>query len=561
MSNRPLALAAASLLLIGIAQARGTVPHASSDADALSYGAYLSARIAADQHDMADAARFYRESLARDPADETLLELAFFYETSAGEIDEASDLAQRMITTTPDDRASRLVLAVAALKRGNYKETRNQIAKSAKGSFASLTVALIDAWASAGAGDEASATDNLKALHGLAGAESMAAFHQALVLEYLGKTAAADAAYVEAMKADVPAPRLINAYGRFLERSGRATDAAALYDRLSTNAALAPVVAAARARMAKGDKPDAMIKRAADGVAEALFGIAASLTEESSADVSVLYLRLALYLKPDFDLANILLGDRMETLQKFNDAIAAYRQVPDDSPYRRMAAIQIATDEARIDKTDEAIAELKRLAAEGPADVATWTALGDAYRSASKFAEAASAYDAAIKALGTPQKKDWPLFYARAISRDRSHDWAGAEADLQQAINLSPDEPQTLNYLGYSYVDQGRNIADALKMLEKARSLKPYDGYIVDSVGWAYYKLGRYGEAAKTLEDAILLVPGDPTINDHYGDALWKVGRKLDARFQWNHALAFGPEAGEKTEIEKKLQTDSGDHS
>jgi Flp pilus assembly protein TadD len=162
-------------------------------------------------------------------------------------------------------------------------------------------------------------------------------------------------------------------------------------------------------------------------------------------------------------------------------------------------------------------------------------------------------------AVGTPAKKDWPLFFTRAIARDRSHNWPGAEADLQQALKLSPDEPQTLNYLGYSWVDQGRNIPEALTMLEKARTLKPYDGYIVDSVGWAYYRLGRFGDAAKTLQDAILLVPGDPTINDHYGDALWKVGRKLDARFQWNHALAFGPEADQKTLIEKKLQTGDGD--
>ncbi|HWA90931.1 MAG TPA: tetratricopeptide repeat protein [Rhizomicrobium sp.] len=562
MRNRPVLLAFASLLLLGSAQARETAPlFAKSEPDALSYGAYLSARVAADEHDMADAARFYRQSLDRDPNDPTLLALAFFYETSAGEIDRASELASRMVVATPDDRASRLVLAVSALKRGNYKEARAQIDKSAKGTFASLTVALVDAWAAAGAGDEVSALTDMKSLSGQSGAESMAAFHQALLLDYLGKTEAADAAYNEAMKADVPAPRLFNAYGRFLERQGRKADAQALYDKLASNGALAPVVAVARARMAKGEKPDPMIERPGDGVSEALFGIAASLTEESSADVSVLYLRLALYLKPDFDLANILLGDRMDTLQKYADAIDAYKNVPKDSPYRRMAQIQVATDEARLDKTDDAIAALKQLAADDPNDVSTWTALGDAYRADSKFADAAAAYDHAVTALGTPQKKDWPLFYARAIARDRSKDWPGAEADLQAALKLSPDEPQTLNYLGYSYVDQGRNIPEALKMLEKARSLKPYDGYIVDSVGWAYYKLGRYGEAAKTLQDAILLVPGDPTINDHYGDALWKIGRKLDARFQWNHALVFGPDAPEKSEIEKKLQTDGADHS
>lgn len=551
-----------AVLLTAAAAFAGLAPASamgSSREDARSYGAYLSGRFAADEHDISDAAKYYGTSLEREPNDPTLQALTFFYSTSAGDIDGAAKLAKQIVTTAPDDRASRLVLAISALKRQDYKEAREQIGKSAKGNFASLTVALVDAWAAAGMKDAATATADMKALRGQSGMDALAAFHQALLLDYLGQTAAADEAYNEALKTDGPSPRLINAYGRFLERNGRAGDAQALYSKLSANAGLAPVLAAAMARIAKGDKPESLVRHPQDGVAEGLFGIAASLTEESSLDVSILYLRLALYMRPELDLANILLGDRMETLQKFGEAIVAYRKVGEDSPYYRMAAIQIATDEARLNKTDDAIRQLKSLADANPSDVQALTALGDAYRSANKFSDAVPVYSQAIKMLGTPEKKDWPLFYTRAIAEDRSNNWTAAEDDLQQALKLSPDEPQILNYLGYSWVDKGRNIPEALTMLEKARSLKPYDGYIVDSVGWAYYRLGRYGDAAKTLEDAILLVPGDPTINDHYGDALWKVGRKLDARFQWNHALAFGPEADQKPLIEKKLQTDSGD--
>ena len=550
----------AAALLVGVTGARAFAPAwENGDADAKAYGAYLSGRFAADEHDIADAAKFYEASLDREPNDPTLQALAFFYETSAGDIDSAAKLAERLAAATPDDRASRLVLAISALKRKDYKQARDEIAKSAKGSFTSLTVAMVDAWAAAGAGDAQAAAADMKSLRGQAGMDSLASFHQALLLEYMGQTAAAADAYGDAMKIDGPSPRLVNAYGRFLERSGRAADAKALYGKLATNLALAPILKAGLARIADNDKPDALIRNPQDGVAEALFGIAASLTQDSSIDVSILYLRLALFLRPDLDLANILLGDRMETLQKYDDAIAVYRDVSEDSPYHRMAAVQIATDEARLGKNDDAIRDLKALAQSDPRDVETWTALGDGYRASGKFPDAVQAYDRAVAALGPLQKKDWPLLYARAIAEDRSRDWPKAEADLQQALKLSPDEPQTLNYLGYSWVDQGRNIPEALKMLEKARSLKPYDGYIVDSVGWAYYRLGRYGDAAKTLEDAILLVPGDPTINDHYGDALWKVGRKLDARFQWNHALAFGPEADEKSKIELKLQTAGGD--
>ncbi|HVU20394.1 MAG TPA: tetratricopeptide repeat protein [Rhizomicrobium sp.] len=537
----------------------GTAAIARTSDDASAYGAYLSGRLAADEHNMSDAAKFYRESLEHEPNDTMIQALAFFYTTSAGDIDGAAKLAKQLVVTTADDRASRLVLAVCAMKRGDYKTAREEIAKSAKGTFASLTVALVDAWAAAGMKDAAAADADLKSLRGQNGMDGITGFHQALILDYLGQTAAADAAYTDVLKTDGPSPRLVNAYGRFLERNGRAADARALYSNTASNAALRPIIQDGLERIARGAKPDPLVKRPQDGVAEALFGIAASLTEEQSTDVSVLYLRLAIYLNPGLDLANVLLGDRMETLHKYTDAIEAYRNIDHDSPYYRMAAIQIATDEARLDKTDEAIRDLKALAEAQPKDVEAWTALGDAYRAANKFPEAADAYDHAADALGPPEKKDWPLFFARAIARDRCKDWPGAEADLQLALKLNPDEPQTLNYLGYSWVDQNRNIPEALKMLEKARSLKPYDGFIVDSVGWAFYRLGRFADAAKTLEDAVLLVPGDPTINDHYGDALWKIDRKLDARFQWNHALAFGPEAAEKTKIERKLQTADGE--
>ena len=322
-----------------------------------------------------------------------------------------------------------------------------------------------------------------------------------------------------------------------------------------TYPALAPLAAAGLARIAKGEKPEAMIRTAEDGAAEGLFGIAASLTDASSADVSILYLRMALYLRPDLALANVLLGDRYEALQKYDEAVAIYAKVDKASPYYRMAAVEAARNQSRLDHNDIAIRDLKVLADADLKDSETWMALGDAYRSAGKFGDAVGAYDQAEKAIGTPAKKDWPLFYARAMAQDRDGHWDKAEADVDTGLKLSPDQPELLNYLAYSWVDQGRRLPEALAMLEKARSLRPYDGYIVDSVGWTYYRLGRYDDAAQTLEAAVLLVPGDATINDHLGDALWKAGHKMEARYQWDHALTFGPEDSEKATLQQKLKT------
>jgi tetratricopeptide (TPR) repeat protein len=528
------------------------------DNDAQTYAKYLSARFAATEHDLPGAAKYYRESLDRDPTNPTLLALAFFYSTSAGQVDEAARLADRLTKNSTDDRAARLALAVVAFKSHDFAAARKNLALSAKGPFTNLTTAVLDAWAAAGAGDGPAALGDLKAMSQTNGADALTAFHAALLNEFLGQTQDADAAYHEALAKAGPSPRIVEAYGRFLERNGRSQEASALYAKLAADPALAPLIAERQAAVARGKKPDPLVARAQDGAAEALFGIAGSLTDQSSIDISILYLRLALYLRPDLALGGILLGDRLEALQKYQDAIAVYRGIDHDSPYWRLASIQVALDEARMEKSDAAIAELKRLTGEVPTDIDAWTALGDAQRNAEHWQEAASAYDEAVKLLGPPKQKDWPLYYSRAIAEERSHRWDAAEPDLQLALRLSPSEPQVLNYLGYSWVDQGRNIPQALQMLEKARSLKPFDGYIVDSVGWAYFKLGRFDDAAKTLEDAILLVPGDPTINDHLGDALWRVGKKVDARFQWSHALAFGPDAEEKSSLEKKMKEGLG---
>ena len=527
---------------------------ASSGEDAGSYGDYLSAKLAASQHDLPEAARLYRSSLEADPNNADLLNHAFLYTAAAGDVEQAAKLASRIIQASPDDRPARLALAVEAIKHGDYAAARMHIAQSAKGPFTALTLSLLDAWAAEGAGDTKQALDDLKDVTGQGGTEALAAYHRALVLDLAGQNDDAEAAYKEALTAGGNSPRVVDAYGRFLERAGRAADARAFYAKLPAENSAALIQASGLARLDAGRKPDRLVPTAADGAAEALFGIAASLTDQTSADIAILYLRLALYLSPDLNLAKIVLADRFDALQKYDDAIAVYRDVDRDSPYGMAAAVQAAVDETKLDRNDKSISDLESLTRSHPADVDAWTALGDAYRAASRFPEAADAYDHAVKLESPATAKDWPLYYARGVSEERAKHWDAAEADLLQALKLSPDQAEVLNYLGYSWVDQGRHLPEAMAMLEKARALSPFDGYVIDSVGWAYFRIGRYDDAAKTLQQAVLLVPGDPTINEHLGDAYWKVGRKLDARFQWSHALAFGPDADQKTELEAKLK-------
>jgi tetratricopeptide (TPR) repeat protein len=544
------------LLLAGCVQPKGTAGYQPApDRQADAFSTYLSARFAAGEHDMNQAARYYGLSLKNDPSDSALLALAFFYATASGDVDNAGKLAVQIAAKNSDDREARLALAVVAFKHKDYAEARKQLSLSAKGPFTVLTVSLFDGWAAAANGDAAGAAKDMQTLAAQSGAEGMGAFHAALIADFLKQPDAAEAFYKKALTINAASPRAIEAYGNFLERVGRTAEAASLYQKIAGSAALAPVAQPGLARIAAGKKPDPMVRSAEDGAAEALFGIAASLTDPGSAEYSILYLRMALYLRPDLALAQILLASRFESLRKYEDAVAAYDQIDKSSPYYRMAAVEAAVNRTRLNRKNDAIRDLRALAEASADDSETWIALGDTYRDADNYDGAIDAYTKAEKAIGTPQKRDWPLFYARAMAEDKLHHWDKSEADLNLALKLSPEQPELLNYLGYSWVDQGKRIPEALTMLEKARSLRPYDGYIVDSVGWAYYRLGRYDDAAKTLEAAVLLVPGDSTINDHFGDALWKAGRRMEARFQWNHALAFSEDDGEKASIEQKLKS------
>lgn len=541
-----------ALLAGGCAQPSPTLPSPPPIGARDSLAAYLSASYAAANQDLSKAAYFYRESLKGDPHDASLRAHSFFYSAMAGDIADAEKLARQAGPQAADYRPAQLVLAVVALKHGDYAQARKYLSLSAEDQ-SGLTASLLEAWAAAGAGDHAAADKAMARLAQKAGTENLVAYHAALLAEYEGQRELADEAYRKAATGN-SSPRVIESYGRFLERQGRDADASVLYKRYTQNDAVAPVALAGLDRIKVHKKPAPMIPTPQDGAAEVLFGIAAALTEANNADVSILYLRLTLYLRPDLALAHILLADRLESLHKYDEAIAAYKTIDKTSPYYRMALVQAAIDETHNDNLAGAVADLERLTKAYPKDVESWTALGDAYRMGEKYPEALDAYNRAVAALAKPGAKDWPLFYARATIQDKLHDWNAAQADLYTAMKLSPDEPQVLNYLGYSWVVQGHHVTKALVMLQKAHALRPFDGYITDSVGWAYYHLGRYDDAVKLLEDAVQMVPGDPTINDHYGDALWRAGYRRQARFQWDHALTFGAKDDEKNAIEQKLK-------
>ncbi|MGZ8417057.1 MAG: tetratricopeptide repeat protein, partial [Methyloceanibacter sp.] len=299
--------------------------------------------------------------------------------------------------------------------------------------------------------------------------------------------------------------------------------------------------------------PSLLVATPNDGLAEVFYGIGDALAGEGGLDMGVIFLQFSLYLKPDAPLAYAALAEAYESAKKYELEMQALDEIKPDSPLWPNAQIQKAFALNSMERVDDAKALLEDLTAKDPKDVRPLDALGNILRSHERYGEAREFYTRALKLIPKPTKDNWTLFYSRGVCNERLKDWPAAEADFKAALTLAPEESLVLNYLGYSWVDQGQNLKQAMDYIRKAVKLKPDDGYYVDSLGWAYYRLGNLPAAVENLERAVELKPDDPIINDHLGDAYWKVGRTLEAKYQWQQALTLKPEDEQVVTLKAKI--------
>jgi len=517
-------------------------------------GSYLAARHASTERDEGAAAAYYLDVLKLDPRNSDLLSLAFLSELTDGDIDTASKLADRLLAIDRSDRISRLVVGIRELKGKHYSLAREDFSQSVRGPVTDLTATLLSAWALAGAGDSHAAIDTMDKLSGPDWYGIFKDLHAGLILDLAHDTKAAGKRYASAYKADPTALRTVEAYGRYLSRTANKDDALKVYQNFVKELPNHPVIDEEMKRISDGEKLPPLVDTPQAGAAEALYGLGASIGRRGGEDLAIIYLQLALYLEPTHAMALLSLGDLYEDLKKPDLAIKAYERVPASSPLSRNAQIQMAVDLDALDRTDEAKKLLDHVIAEHPKDTEAIIELGNVQRGRKDFADCADTYTKAINAVPNPEKSNWVMFYFRGICYERSHQWPLAEADMQKALQLYPDQPLVLNYLGYSWVDQGVHLDQGMDMIRKAVEQRPDDGYIVDSLGWAYFRTGNYDEAVKNLERAVELKPEDPTINDHLGDAYWRVGRTLEAHFQWSQAKDLKPEPEDLPKIEAKIK-------
>jgi Flp pilus assembly protein TadD len=518
------------------------------------YGSYLAARQAQAVRDTSSAAEFYTQALAQNPDDPELLRRAFTLLAAEGRIEEAAALAEKLRALGSGIQMAGLVRAVHAAKIGQYARAESELAALPEGGYNSFIGPLLRAWLLAARGEPQRGAVALAPLSQTRGFEMFENFHAALILDQAGDLKAAGPYYERAQASGATYLRLVQAMASYYARSGqaeRARSALAGFD----NDGGESVVRGNRPELANGPLlTEPLVRTPIEGMAEALFDLASLLNQQNLDDLAMVMVRLSLYMQPDLDIGLLLAADILEDSNRAEQAIAMYRRIPASSPLAWSARLRSATLLDDIGRTDDAIATLAALADEQPARPDALIAMGDLLRGKERFAEAVVAYDKAMARIGALEPRHWALLYSRGIALERSKQWARAETDFLKALELNPDQPYVLNYLGYSWVEHGINLDKALTMIETAVKLRPEDGYIVDSMGWVLFRLGRYAEAVPHLERAVELRPSDPTINDHLGDAYWRVGRENEARFQWDRALVLKPSPEEAREIQTKLK-------
>ncbi len=519
------------------------------------YGDYLAGLVATRINDYGAASDFMIRALNSDPGNIDLLRRAFVLASADGRYTESLQLARRLVDLEPANAVALLVLSVDAAVRNDQDAARALLAAQPDRGLSVLYGPLLNAWLEIGKGDLEAAQQTLAALDGREGFESLYLMHKALLYDVGGDVEQAAAAYRDLLgQLDTPSLRFAVLAGNFFERQGERDTAREIYDKYY----LANPDTTLLATLESGDEGEAapapILSGYQDGWAEVMFDLAGILSQERADEMALIHAYLALRLKPDLDLAHLLIGEIMEAQDRGEDAIATYRQIDPAARLAWAARLRVADALGRMDRTEEAIAELEALAAERPDSFEPLYRIGNLLRAQERFAEAADAYDRAYQRLAKSEPHHWSLFYFRGISLERDGQWRRAEADFLKALELQPEQPYVMNYLAYSWVEQKVNLDEAKQMLVRAVELRPNDGYIVDSLGWVYFRLGNYDDAVIYLERAVELKPQDPVINDHLGDAYWRVGREQEARFQWHRALSFEPEADQVPVIDAKIE-------
>ena len=516
-------------------------------------GNYLAGREALADMRTDDAARYFNDAAIGEWDNPILVERSFIAYAANGQVSESARVARHLLELSAPNDLATLVIGAEALKDRRYAAAARELENVGGDTYAGIAGGVLRAWALSADGKFDEANKLLDTI-GQGGLEDFLVFHRALMADVAGRSADALTLGQKAYEADPYVARIVEAYTRMLGNAGRFDEAEKVFADYAKQGLSHPLIDAVKVKIDAKQRPGVFAADVQAGAAELFHSIGVALAREGTGDIAAVFLQLGMFLDPEADVIDLVYAQMLDAAGQHEVANAIYAKLPNSSPLKPMAVVRVAENLDALGEHDEALRQLGNIVATNPNDLEALSVLGDLQRGAKKYAEAADTYSKALAVSGGDSPSDWRFYYVRGISYERSKEWPKAEADFTKALKLNPDQPQVLNYLGYSWVDQGMNLLPALEMIQKAVAAAPNDGYIIDSLGWAYYRLGRYDEAVTQLEQAVQLRSTDPEINDHLGDAYWQAGRKLEARFQWNIASSVDKEGVVKERVALKLK-------
>ncbi len=495
-------------------------------------GAYLAGLFAQHSHDWENAHKFISKNLEIDKSDTELMRRAMVIALGSGNYDTAFSISGQVGDQAPTAENSTLGLlfqTIRAFEKGEYESALKFSQKMDKDGIAEFIQPLVEGWALTAKNELK--TDRLQG-------NSVHLRHAVMMSSMLGKGEEAKALIARALSADESSAEDVEFYADTLGALGETQKAEDLYKKIleamPQSESIPPKLQAIKDKKTVQAANPATPKA---GLSEGLYDMARILYQDFSDDSARVFAHMAIYLNPVKEEPHLLLASIAARNERYDEAIKHYQAIPQNSKYFIDAQREIATLYEQSGRSDDSIAALELLAGTYN-DMNALIQIGDIYRSREDFKSAVDIYNRAEETIGPKNilPDYWDLYYARGMAYERIGEWDKAEIDLKRALDHEPDHPYLLNYLGYAWADQGKNLKESLEMIHKAVSLRPDDGYITDSLGWVLYKMGKYDEAVLYLEKATELQPYDAVINDHLGDAYWQVGRNLEAKFQWKRA-------------------------
>ena len=518
-------------------------------------GNYLAGQVARGMRDHDAAARYFARALKIDPGSDILLEQTFVLQLARGNWAGSTALARELVEEGRKQRFSHMVLGLQAVLDKDYARAQDLYSKAELRSPLDKMIAiLVDSWLYQAKGQNQKALDSLDQLTIMNWARYYQDYHMAMIADLAGRHTLARRTYKKLFAKDPRSLRLMEAYVRHLAATGAGKKALSLLAKHIKRNGAHPLAVDLQQRLKQGEKLALIASTPQEGLAELYYGIGDALTGDGGVDLGMIYLQAGLKLRPALPLASMALAEAYEESKHYEQANRIYDQIGKESPLWPGATVRKAFNLNSLDRVDEAKESLDELIAAYPNDITAVEAQGNILRAHKRFKEAVYYYSKAISLLPAAEPFHWKYYYSRGVCYERLKDWPNAEKDLLQAHKLDPDRALVLNYLGYSWVDQGLHLKRAMRFIRRAVELKPDDGYFVDSLGWAHFRLHHYKKAVQELERAVEIKPDDPVINDHLGDAYWRVGRRLEARFQWSQSLTLEPEKADAIKIRAKLK-------